>query len=469
MRRLRIEFGQYPFDLGQLRHQVVLGMQTAGGVGDQDVEAARFRGLQGVECDRGRIGVLALGDDRDVVALAPDLQLLHGGGAEGVAGGQHQAVAVLLEAARQLADGGGLADAIDADGEQHERLLIGINRQRLGDRFQDCAQLDAQGLQQLSRVGEFARLEAFTDIGHDFGADPHADIGTDQRRLQLIEQVGVEFRVAREQDAEGAGEKTLADRLLDRLAGLQHLGGVDGHIRFCRLRHRLRHCRIRRFFGLWLGFFLQEIEHKAVLRHNRRDMRRIWRRSVRKTGAGHVRIIAGSLRGSKLPVLDADGLRPTGDRVRETLFNWLQNRIEGRRVLDLFAGSGALGFEAVSRGAGEAVLVESHAPAAALLRANRERLKTDRLQVVQGDALAWLAGHAGERFDLVFLDPPFASDPWPRLWPLLLPLLNDGALVYVESAASAPPPLPAGLAVLKEGKTRESRHLLAQWQKPAGG
>lgn len=198
-------------------------------------------------------------------------------------------------------------------------------------------------------------------------------------------------------------------------------------------------------------------------------MRRIWRRSVRKTGPGHVRIIAGSLRGSKLPVLDADGLRPTGDRVRETLFNWLQNRIEGRRVLDLFAGSGALGFEAVSRGAAEAVLVESHAPAAALLRENRERLKTERLQVVQGDALAWLAGNAGQRFDLVFLDPPFASDPWPRLWPLLLPLLDDGALVYVESAASASPPLPAGLVVLKEGKTRESRHLLAQWQKPAGG
>ena len=139
-------------------------------------------------------------------------------------------------------------------------------------------------------------------------------------------------------------------------------------------------------------------------------MRRIWRRSVRKTGPGHVRIIAGSLRGSKLPVLDADGLRPTGDRVRETLFNWLQNRIEGRRVLDLFAGSGALGFEAVSRGAAEAVLVESHAPAAALLRENRERLKTERLQVVQGDALAWLAGNAGQRFDLVFLDPPFQQN-----------------------------------------------------------
>ena len=190
---------------------------------------------------------------------------------------------------------------------------------------------------------------------------------------------------------------------------------------------------------------------------------------MRKTGPGHVRIIAGSLRGSKLPVPDADGLRPTGDRVRETLFNWLQNRIAGRRVLDLFAGSGALGFESASRGAAEVLLVESHPPAAAMLRASRERLQADRLQVVQADALAWLAGSGTGRFDLVFLDPPFASDHWPRLWPLLLPLLNDGALVYAEAAASAALALPAGLVALKEGKTRESRYLLAQWQKPAGG
>ena len=166
---------------------------------------------------------------------------------------------------------------------------------------------------------------------------------------------------------------------------------------------------------------------------------------------------------------DADGLRPTGDRVRETLFNWLQNRIAGRRVLDLFAGSGALGFESASRGAAEVLLVESHPPAAAMLRASRERLQADRLQVVQADALAWLAGSGTGRFDLVFLDPPFASDHWPRLWPLLLPLLNDGALVYAEAAASAALALPAGLVALKEGKTRESRYLLAQWQKPAGG
>ena len=188
---------------------------------------------------------------------------------------------------------------------------------------------------------------------------------------------------------------------------------------------------------------------------------------MRKTGPGHVRIIAGSLRGSKLPVPDADGLRPTGDRVRETLFNWLQNRVEGRRALDLFAGSGALGFEAVSRGAADAVLVENHPPAAALLRASRERLKAERLQVVQADALVWLAGNADRRFDLVFLDPPFASAHWPRLWPLLLPLLDEGALVYVE--APALPALPEGMTALKDGKTRESRYLLAQWQKPAVG
>ena len=90
---------------------------------------------------------------------------------------------------------------------------------------------------------------------------------------------------------------------------------------------------------------------------------------MRTTGQGHVRIIACTLRGSKLPVVDRDGLRPTPDRTRETLFNWLTMKLAGRRVLDVFAGSGALGFEAASRGASEVVLLEHDASAAANLRA----------------------------------------------------------------------------------------------------
>lgn len=190
---------------------------------------------------------------------------------------------------------------------------------------------------------------------------------------------------------------------------------------------------------------------------------------MRTTGQGHVRIIAGTLRGSKLPVVERDGLRPTPDRTRETLFNWLAMKLAGRRVLDVFAGSGALGFEAASRGAAEVVLLEHDAAAAANLRACQERLKVGGMQVVQTDALAWLSANAGQQFDGVFLDPPFASAIWPRLWPQLLPVLVEGAWVYVEIASDAEWDLPPGLHPEKSGKTRHSKYLLAQWHKPVNG
>lgn len=190
---------------------------------------------------------------------------------------------------------------------------------------------------------------------------------------------------------------------------------------------------------------------------------------MRTTGQGHVRIIAGTLRGSKLPVVVRDGLRPTPDRTRETLFNWLAMKLAGRRVLDVFAGSGALGFEAASRGAAEVVLLEYDASAAANLRACQERLQVTGIRIVQTDALAWLSANAGEKFEGVFLDPPYASDFWARLWPLLLPLLTDGAWVYVETANGAECNLPPGLQPEKSGKTRHSKYLLAQWHKPVNG
>lgn len=190
---------------------------------------------------------------------------------------------------------------------------------------------------------------------------------------------------------------------------------------------------------------------------------------MQTTGQGHVRIIAGTLRGSKLPVADRDGLRPTADRTRETLFNWLAMKLAGRKVLDVFAGSGALGFEAASRGAAEVVLLERDAIAAASLRASQERLKVDGMRIIQTDALAWLAANATERFDGVFLDPPFASALWPQLWPLLLPVLADGAWVYVETAINSEIELPPGLHPEKIGKSRHSKYLLAQWHKPSIG
>lgn len=190
---------------------------------------------------------------------------------------------------------------------------------------------------------------------------------------------------------------------------------------------------------------------------------------MQKTGQGHVRIIAGHLRGSKLPVPDLPGLRPTSDRNRETLFNWLQQAIAGRTVLDLFAGSGALGFEAASRGAGQVTLVERNPQAVAALLASKQRLAVGNLAIVQADALAWLGQQRGPHFDLVFLDPPFAGDIWPTLWPLLVPVLADLALVSVELPVEREIVLPDGMSLSKQSHTRHSRQLLLQWQKPADG
>lgn len=120
-----------------------------------------------------------------------------------------------------------------------------------------------------------------------------------------------------------------------------------------------------------------------------------------------VRIIGGQWKRSKLPVADKPGLRPTPDRVRETLFNWLGGDLDGWRCLDAFAGSGALGFEAASRGASEVVLLERDRVLAASLNQSRERLKARTLRVECADALPWMRACAPQRFELVFVDPPF--------------------------------------------------------------
>jgi len=122
---------------------------------------------------------------------------------------------------------------------------------------------------------------------------------------------------------------------------------------------------------------------------------------------GEVRIIAGDWRGRKLPVLSQTGLRPTSDRMRETLFNWLQYDIAGARLLDAFAGSGALGFEALSRGASDVVFLEKNPSVANQLKANLQLLKIDNAQIMQVDSQAWLAQPAFMQFDGVFIDPPF--------------------------------------------------------------
>jgi len=184
---------------------------------------------------------------------------------------------------------------------------------------------------------------------------------------------------------------------------------------------------------------------------------------------GHVRIIAGTLRGSKLPVADAPGLRPTSDRARETLFNWLQGELPGRRVLDLFAGSGALGFEAASRGAAAVTLVERDAALARSLRETAHRLHVDSVQVDCADALAWLGRAAEQRFDLVFLDPPFQAGVHALAVAALRPWLAERAWVYVELGKDAEFTPPEGWTLHRQGGTREVRHLLFRAGPQAAG
>jgi 16S rRNA (guanine966-N2)-methyltransferase len=181
-------------------------------------------------------------------------------------------------------------------------------------------------------------------------------------------------------------------------------------------------------------------------------------------GVRELRIIGGTLRGRKWRFPDAPGLRPTPDRVRETLFNWLAPHIGGMRVLDLFAGSGALGFEALSRGAASAVLVESDRTAAASLRAVAQRFGLASARVDGGDALAFLRAQPRHGCDLVFLDPPFAAAlAEPALAALAgREVLAPGGFCYLEQPAmQAVPPLPAGWTVHRSGKAGEvGYHLL---------
>jgi 16S rRNA (guanine966-N2)-methyltransferase len=177
--------------------------------------------------------------------------------------------------------------------------------------------------------------------------------------------------------------------------------------------------------------------------------------------AGKVRIIGGRWRGTRLAVFDRPGLRPTADRVRETLFNWLAPVLPGARVLDLFAGTGALGIEAVSRGAAHAVLVERDAAAAQALRDTAAKLQGgDALAVVQSDALAWLHAQPDGAFDIAFVDPPFDANLWGGVLPVLAPKLAEQGWLYVEAPVDAAPEPPPGWILHREGQTREVRYAL---------
>ena len=180
-----------------------------------------------------------------------------------------------------------------------------------------------------------------------------------------------------------------------------------------------------------------------------------------KGAPGSVRIIGGHWRGTRLQVPGKPGLRPTSDRVRETLFNWLQMQLPGARVLDLFAGSGALGLEAISRGAAQAHLVETDPGLVQTLRAVTQRLDAaGRVQVHAIDARRFLADWSGPQFDIAFVDPPFADDLWLAVLPALAAKMAASGWIYVESPAdSAPNPGPEW-ALHRENRTREVRYAL---------
>lgn len=183
-----------------------------------------------------------------------------------------------------------------------------------------------------------------------------------------------------------------------------------------------------------------------------------------QVSAGHrVRIVGGQWKRTPIHVPDVAGLRPTPDRVRETLFNWLGQRLDGWRCLDLFAGTGALGLEAASRGAAHVVLVERDRRARAAIAASIERLDARQVTLVAGDAFEALHAFAqsGRRFDLVFVDPPFGEALHERAMAALPPVLAAGALVYVESGERID--LPPGWRVEREGRAGQVRyHLLSR-------
>ena len=207
-------------------------------------------------------------------------------------------------------------------------------------------------------------------------------------------------------------------------------------------------------------------QRRNSLDHPGKTRRRSTSGAARPASQARVlRIIGGKWRGRKLRFPPSPEIRPTPDRVRETLFNWLAPRMVGARCLDLFAGSGALGLEALSRGADHVTFVERDSAAVRELRARLSEWGATGAQVEQGDALSFLRGKGGP-YDIVFLDPPFDSDSVSVAARLLEEglWLASGALIYVECAArSGLPPLPPSWSATRAKQAGEvGYHLLTR-------
>lgn len=194
------------------------------------------------------------------------------------------------------------------------------------------------------------------------------------------------------------------------------------------------------------------------------------RNSRQKTSSrsGSIRVISGKWRGRKLPVHDVDGLRPTTDRIKETVFNWLMNDLLQRNVLDCFAGSGGLGFEALSRGAQHTVFVEKNAKAADQLKANCATLAIDNAKVLNIDTLRWLQQGAPQQpFSLVFIDPPFRLGLAQKTIESLEEngWLSQNALIYLEVESElAELTIPTNWLLIKEKQAGQVCYQLYQRQ-----
>lgn len=185
--------------------------------------------------------------------------------------------------------------------------------------------------------------------------------------------------------------------------------------------------------------------------------------SSRPLKSNQVRIIGGQWRSRIVRFPGAATLRPTPDRLRETLFNWLGQDLDGRTCLDLFAGSGALGFEAASRGARSVVAVEQDGAVYRALDTTRQALSAQQVELRRGDALAFLKSDA-RRFHVVFLDPPFNLGWLPKVLPLLPTHLEVEARIYVE--AEEPPALPEGFELLRQARAGQVHGLLIKYAGP---
>ncbi|MGB4499019.1 MAG: 16S rRNA (guanine(966)-N(2))-methyltransferase RsmD [Methylococcaceae bacterium] len=181
---------------------------------------------------------------------------------------------------------------------------------------------------------------------------------------------------------------------------------------------------------------------------------------------GSLTIIGGQWRSRKIDVLDADGLRPTPNRVRETLFNWLQADIFNAQCLDLFAGSGALSFEAASRGAKNVVQIENNVAACQILKSNAEKLNATQIQIIQSDTLSYLQKSPENPFDVVFIDPPFGSDFVAQSCEYLEKnhWLSPYAKIYIETETNLTLELPENWQLLKSKTAGEVAYRLYNWQ-----